>query len=692
MTKVATAIARLEKYVARLREQIRELKKCPHCHTKEHNQWHVLAECPHPKLIEVRTSVANDLRALAQQLFDPEGLCPSRRRSLPPTIAGWQEWFHMEDGKWIWPESERDRRFDSHAGWETCQWLGLWHRSYLDNWVQRCGDEVAAANWFKTTSKMQKLGKLAIEGCGRLWKLAKGMRMKGEASKRTLPTPRDLGSHSQGGDEGPGSVRRERESLKIREAELFKRELRKQLNDPTWGLLLDTEDVLAEKRRRALYALLWKHQPAPQVTPGPTGMKAGQRRKVPKTRNRRLPGRGGRPELVAAGGVKIEWTVRRAPAGVRQPKAESVYYQAMLAEDDRREMSIEKAGSKAEWRAIQASFRQLQEVLKWSGMAEAPRRPGWPEIWKHWSSLRVLFKGSGLALDEKQVSNALWKVLSVMGELARARPRLVERTTSVWTTQPLAVAVRWGLPTKEEFLGSLRVSLTGADEALVELQRAAGWTLGGILESERLSVGRWDKIKLQAHMSINNKLPKTNISRAENKDERELRLNRVLARLCEQGDILTRPRTPWEMRRAALWRLRLLSGELAEWWNGCMEGSTSHLIAAFVTAQEWWTGVAGRQEGRLSVAQVESEASEMILPTLKWLEYAREAKERGCEAARKDAALGPTSKNRAAWGAKKAREQLAEQAGELRRSVRVHHRKDEAPERDKVWDPGKARG
>ena len=102
--------------------------------------------------------------------------------------------------------------------------------------------------------------------------------------------------------------------------------------------------------------------------------------------------------------------------------------------------------------------------------------------------------------------------------------------------------------------------------------------------------------------------------------------------------------------------------------------------------------MAGRQEGLLSVAQVESEASEMILPTLKWLEYAREAKERGCEAARKDAALGPTSKNRAAWGAKKAREQLAEQSGELRRSVRVHHRKDEAPERDKVWDPGQARG
>ncbi len=89
----------------------------------------------------------------------------------------------MEDGKWIWPEGERNRRFDSHTGWETCQWLGLWHRSYLDNWVQRCGDEVAAANWFKNTRKMQKLGKLAIEGCGRLWKLAKGMRMKGKASK-----------------------------------------------------------------------------------------------------------------------------------------------------------------------------------------------------------------------------------------------------------------------------------------------------------------------------------------------------------------------------------------------------------------------------------------------------------------------------------------------------------------------------
>ena len=155
-TKVATAIARLEKYVARLREQIRELKKCPHCHVEDHNQWHVLAECPHPKLIEVRTSVASDLRARAQQLFDPDGLCPSRRRSLPPTIAGWQEWFRMEDGKWIWPECERDRRFDSHAGWETCQRLCLWHRSYLDNWVQHYGDEVAATNWFKTTSKMQK--------------------------------------------------------------------------------------------------------------------------------------------------------------------------------------------------------------------------------------------------------------------------------------------------------------------------------------------------------------------------------------------------------------------------------------------------------------------------------------------------------------------------------------------------------
>ena len=102
--------------------------------------------------------------------------------------------------------------------------------------------------------------------------------------------------------------------------------------------------------------------------------------------------------------------------------------------------------------------------------------------------------------------------------------------------------------------------------------------------------------------------------------------------------------------------------------------------------------MAARQEGLLSVAQVESEASEMVLPTLKWLEYAREAKERGCEAARMDAASRPTSKNRAAWGAKKAREQLAEKSGELRRSVRVRHRNDEAPERDKVWDPGKARG
>ena len=254
------------------------------------------------------------------------------------------------------------------------------------------------------------------------------------------------------------------------------------------------------------------------------------------------------------------------------------------------------------------------------------------------------------------------------------------------------MAARWGLPTKAEFQGSLRGALTGADGALVELQHAAGWTLGGILESERLIAGRWDKIKLQAHMSINNKLPKTTISRAESKEERELRLNRVLARLCEQGDILTRPRIPWEMRRVALRRLRLLSGELAEWWNGCMEGSTSHLIAAFGTAQEWWTGVTARQEGLLSVAQVESEASEMILPTLKWLEYAREAKERGCEAARKDAALGPTSKKRAAGGAKRAREQLAEKSGELRRSVRAYQRKDEAPERDKVWDPGKARG
>ncbi len=112
------------------------------------------------------------------------------------------------------------------------------------------------------------------------------------------------------------------------------------------------------------------------------------------------------------------------------------------------------------------------------------------------------------------------------------------------------------------------MALMGADRALVELQRAAGWTLGGILESERLPAGRWDKIKLQAHMRINNKLPMITISRAENKEERALRLNRVLARLCQPGDILTRPRTPWEMRRAALWRLRLLSGELAEWLNG----------------------------------------------------------------------------------------------------------------------------
>ena len=130
-----------------------------------------------------------------------------------------------------------------------------------------------------------------------------------------------------------------------------RRELRKQLNDPTWGLLLDTEAVLAEKRRRALYALLWKHQPA-QMTVGPMVMKAGQRRKVSKTRRRRLPGPGGRPESVVTDGVKSEWTARRAPAGVRQPKMESVYYQAMLAEDDRREMSIENAGMKAEWSAV----------------------------------------------------------------------------------------------------------------------------------------------------------------------------------------------------------------------------------------------------------------------------------------------------------------------------------------------------
>ncbi len=55
---------------------------------------------------------------------------------------------------------------------------------------------------------------------------------------------------------------------------------------------------------------------------------------------------------------------------------ESVYYEAMLTEDNRLEMAIEKTGRKAKWRVIQDSVRQLQEAMKWTGMAEATRRPG----------------------------------------------------------------------------------------------------------------------------------------------------------------------------------------------------------------------------------------------------------------------------------------------------------------------------
>ncbi len=102
---------------------------------------------------------------------------------------------------------------------------------------------------------------------------------------------------------------------------------------------------------------------------------------------------------MANGGVKGEWVTRRAPVGGRQTKMESVYYQAVLAEADRREMAIEKSRRKPEWNVIQGTVRHLQEAIKWMGMAEATRRP---EIWKYWSLFRRLqLMGSGLAIDEK---------------------------------------------------------------------------------------------------------------------------------------------------------------------------------------------------------------------------------------------------------------------------------------------------
>ena len=102
-------------------------------------------------------------------------------------LNDWNQIFATENGCWVWPEVGRRRELDHQAGWNTCQWYGLWDRRYLDGWVQQHGDVVSARHWFRITAIMQKLGWGAIEGCKKIWGIARRLWLNEEATCRRLP-------------------------------------------------------------------------------------------------------------------------------------------------------------------------------------------------------------------------------------------------------------------------------------------------------------------------------------------------------------------------------------------------------------------------------------------------------------------------------------------------------------------------
>jgi hypothetical protein len=158
---------RLDDHLTVLRTKLAALARCPLCAASLYTQWHILAECPHPDLRSARLEVAVELRELAASLFD------NKVNPFKHPLNDWQLMFATESGCWVWPEVERRREVDHQAGWNTCQWYGLWDRRYLDGWVQQLGDVVAARHWFRITAIMQKIGWGAIEGCKKIWGIAR---------------------------------------------------------------------------------------------------------------------------------------------------------------------------------------------------------------------------------------------------------------------------------------------------------------------------------------------------------------------------------------------------------------------------------------------------------------------------------------------------------------------------------------
>ena len=131
-----------------LRTKLAALAQCPLCAAALYTQWHILAECPHPDLRATRLEVAVELRELTASLF------ANKVNPFKQPLRDWQLMFATESDCWLWPEAERRRAADHQAGWNTCQWYGLWDRRYLDGWVQQYGDVVAARHWFRITAIM----------------------------------------------------------------------------------------------------------------------------------------------------------------------------------------------------------------------------------------------------------------------------------------------------------------------------------------------------------------------------------------------------------------------------------------------------------------------------------------------------------------------------------------------------------
>ena len=158
---------RLDDHLSVMRTKLAALAKCPLCAATLYTQWHILAECHHPDLRAARLEVAVELRELTAGLFT------NKANPLKHPLRDWQSFFATENDCWLWPEAERRRAVDHQAGWNTCQWYGLWDRRYLDGWVQQYGDVVAARHWFRITAIMQKIGWGAIEGCKKVWGIAR---------------------------------------------------------------------------------------------------------------------------------------------------------------------------------------------------------------------------------------------------------------------------------------------------------------------------------------------------------------------------------------------------------------------------------------------------------------------------------------------------------------------------------------